>query len=263
MTSRQPPRGKAKGKAKSSAAPSEIYQEMLAEALPLQMESLERPLKRRKIGPRGHAISSLAKAKVEQIEAEDDDEAVEFEDVPLPAQFGSDEDSDSSQRPQQTIYRSEDSDSDSADEFDAGIFDTTHEASAAPQPSGDLELTLKARPSPPKKATARRKAVTKAEKALRLQTHKMHVLCLLAYVERRNAWCSDESVQASLRPLLSKKLVDLLNPPEDKSQFQRTETLKRGLTEVGQLWKKKFKIKERGMRRALWAENDSDIENVS
>lgn len=43
----------------------------------------------------------------------------------------------------------------------------------------------------------KRKPATAAERKLRLVIHKMHVLCLLAHVHRRNHWCNDEQVHVS------------------------------------------------------------------
>lgn len=42
--------------------------------------------------------------------------------------------------------------------------------------------------------TLRRKPITQAEKQLRVDIHKMHLLCLLFHVHVRNHWCNDEKV---------------------------------------------------------------------
>ena len=46
-----------------------------------------------------------------------------------------------------------------------------------------------------KKAPQKRKLVTAAEREMRIEIHKMHLLCLLAHVGRRNHWCNDPEVQ--------------------------------------------------------------------
>lgn len=46
-----------------------------------------------------------------------------------------------------------------------------------------------------KRRVVRRKPVTAAERKLRLDVHKTHLLCLLGHVQRRNLWCNDEEVQ--------------------------------------------------------------------
>lgn len=60
---------------------------------------------------------------------------------------------------------------------------------------GELNLVLghrghEARRSMPMK----RKPMTKTEKAVRIEIHKMHLLCLLFYVHLRNHWCNDRDV---------------------------------------------------------------------
>jgi xeroderma pigmentosum group C-complementing protein len=187
---------------------------------------------------------------------------VEFEDVLGQGKSNGpyNDESDSEPKPQQTAYR-DSGDDDSASDFDWENIDL--EAKTQEDSTGDLELTLKQRPTYHPKATiARRKVVTKEEKALRLQVHKMHVLCLLAYVDRRNNWCNDSAVQISLKPLLTKKMITFLNPKETLSQFGRTDSLKRGLDDVGKMWRAKFRITEKGMRRALWADDEKELENV-
>jgi xeroderma pigmentosum group C-complementing protein len=57
--------------------------------------------------------------------------------------------------------------------------------------------------------------------------------------------------------------MTFLRPKSDMSQFGRAESLKRGLEQAGIMWRKKFRITNRGMRRALWADNEADLENVS
>ena len=41
---------------------------------------------------------------------------------------------------------------------------------------------------------SRRRPATLAERKVKLEVHKMHVLCLLAHVHLRNHWCNDEEV---------------------------------------------------------------------
>jgi xeroderma pigmentosum group C-complementing protein len=265
MTGKKPvSRGKGKGKAKaSSSAVPDVYRDMLAEALPMQSDVPERPLKRRRTGRRNGPSSSsnVPKADAEQ-DNPDEEENIEFEDVldqEMPSRSDN-EASDAPPKPQQTAYR--ESDDDSASEFDWEAID--FDAKPQEEPSGDLELTLIKRPTPQRKTTAtRRKVVTKEERALRLQIHKMHVLCLLAYVDRRNDWCSDSEAQSSLKPLLTKKMLTFLRPRSDLSQFGRADSLKRGLDDVAKLWRTKFSMTARGMRRSLWADDEKDLQNVS
>ena len=63
-----------------------------------------------------------------------------------------------------------------------------------------LQITLDKNDAKGKrKATVqRRKPVTGAEKRMRLDFHKAHVVCLLGHVAMRNRWCNDEDVHVCL-----------------------------------------------------------------
>ncbi|KAL3421838.1 DNA repair protein [Phlyctema vagabunda] len=266
---------RAKGKGKVPAARREpvpeVYQNMLAEVLPTHSEAPERPLKRRRTGRRAEAATSSVKSTeheddVASVETEDD---IQFEDVlEVSVDQGGDDlntsDDDFRSRPktQQTAYRDSDDDSDSTEDgFDwEGLkFGAKDEDD---EPSGDLELTLTTQNTPqPKMATARRKAIGKVEKDLRLQIHKMHVLCLLSHVDRRNEWCNDKEIQRILKPLLTKKMTTFLRPKSDLSQFGQAESLKRGLDQVNIMWRTTFHITRRGLRRPLWADEEEHLQN--
>jgi xeroderma pigmentosum group C-complementing protein len=248
--------GKRKGKAPSSRnAIPEVYQEMLAEALPNPAEKPERPLKKRRIGPRENQVATSGSANLSDEEDEDD---LQFEDVIAANDF----DSDAPPKLQQTAYRDSDDESED-DDFDwEGVdFDAKPDHG---EPSGDLELTLTTKAAPQsRKVTPRRKVVSNAERVARLEIHKMHVLCLLFHLDMRNEWCNDSDVHASLRPLLDKKMLTFLSPRPDLSQFSRADSLKRGLEQVSVMWRTKFSITARGMRRALWADDERDLQNAS
>ena len=251
-------RDKAKGKASRSAVP-DVYRDMLAEALPEQADLPERLQKRRKTGSRNApAVASSSKPDVPKDTNDDDDEEIQFEDV-LDTERAS-----SPPRPQQTIHRDSDEESESSDEEDLANINFDFQPDDSPESSGNLELTL-TKPSTPQtkgKSPAKRRAVTKDERIIRVQVHKMHVLCLLSYLDRRNGWCNDVEVHKSLKSLLDKKTIKLLRPSSDLSQFSQTNSLKRGIEAVSLVWKTRFKITERGMRRALWAEDEKDLHNV-
>jgi xeroderma pigmentosum group C-complementing protein len=57
-------------------------------------------------------------------------------------------------------------------------------------------------------------------------------------------------------------MVRYLNPGSNLSQFGRTESLKNGLSQSSLMWQAKFEVTERGLRRALWAEDPEDLEAV-
>ena len=265
-------KGKRKAKAGASNLVPQVYQEMLADAIPTQSDIPERPLKKRRTGRRqtpGLRVASESVVDHVEDEEEEEEEDLQFEDVPVLSKgkgrrdpSSSDEDVESHKQ-QQIRYR------DSGDETEQSDFDwdtlNFEPNTATDAPSGDLELNLSTKVIPqPQRRTVmpRRRPVTKDDRALRLQTHKMHVLCLLSYVNRRSNWGNDTEVQKTLRPLLNKKMRTYLRPSSDLSQFGQAESLKRGLTEVSQMWMNKFTITTRGMRRALWADDESDLQNV-
>jgi hypothetical protein len=66
-----------------------------------------------------------------------------------------------------------------------------------------------------------------------------------------------------LKPLLTKKMLSFLRPRQDLSQFSQTDALKRGLDLAAVMWRTRFEITKRGMRRALWADDEEHIKNVS
>ncbi|RKF60524.1 DNA repair protein rhp41 [Erysiphe neolycopersici] len=171
---------------------------------------------------------------------------------------------------QQTTYRDidEDSDEDSEESYcdweDVGL-DVDNEITGDTFPSSsstkDLELTLsKTLSSKGKSIKHKRRSITKKDRLLRLAVHKMHILCLLSSVDLRNDWCNDVEVQASLRPYITPSILKLLRPKSELSQFSLTQSLKKGLAELSFLWKTKFRITERGMRRALWIDDENNLQ---
>ncbi|KHJ35904.1 putative dna repair protein [Erysiphe necator] len=281
-----------------------VYQEMLAEALPLQNKSSSTPLKRRKIRQQRsfdftEPICDFDRAKKpgdleftrgrEPIDARIKDENIENEDKVkdnltdhnyqdikdlsfhineshLVEPTGT-EPNLISPVTQQTMYREIDEDSDETDcdweNVGLGDDEIEEDTSSGKFATGDLELSLsKALTSQEKCNKQKRKGFNKEDRLLRLAIHKMHVLCLLSYLDLRNHWCNDIEVQDSLRPYITPDILRLLKPRSELSQFSRTESLKRGLTELVFLWKTKFCITERGIRRALWIDDEKNLQHL-
>ena len=248
--------GKGKGKATKSAVP-DVYQDMLAEALPEQSDIPERPLKRRRTGRRPSQVARISQAPAtSSVKEEEEEEDLEFEDV-----LDLEGEQDVPLKRQQTAYRDSDDESEDSDgEWQGLNLDAEPEVE---EPSGDLDLTLVKKAAPQvQPAATRRRLVSKAEKIERLEKHKMHVLCLLSHLDMRNDWCNDSDVHNSLRPLLDKQMLKFLRPKSSLPQFGRTDSLKRGLEQVAVMWRTKFSITARGLRRALWADDEKDLQNV-
>lgn len=111
----------------------------------------------------------------------------------------------------QTVYNSATED-DSDDESDVEWEDVDlQQPSREPEPprgvafsegrDDTLQINFDQGPEPRKKTIQRRKPVTTAERKVRLDVHKVHLLCLLAHVQLRNRWCNDEEVQVLFHPL--------------------------------------------------------------
>lgn len=243
--------------ASRNAAVPDIYREMLVEA---RDEIPARPAKRRRPGegrpaPKAQTASAV-KPKPRDlgdvIAGISDDEDLQFEDVPLPAPTV------------QTMERdSDDEDDDDIDFEEVDIQPSISSAAVVGGGSKALNLDLSAHLAAliPRRAE-RRKAIGRDERQRRVEVHKMHLVCLLAHAELRNRWCNDSKVQDALRPLLPQKTVAALLPRASLNQFSRSESLKKGLQEAKELFKLKFAIAERGLRRALWAEDEEQLKNV-
>jgi xeroderma pigmentosum group C-complementing protein len=109
----------------------------------------------------------------------------------------------------------------------------------------------------------RRRAITSVDKKRRLEIHKMHVLCLLYHVHRRNAWCNDTKVQAILRKLPPPKILDNLVPNPDFTQYQSSKRFVDGILELKKLWSNRFSLTALGMHRPRWADTDTDVRPFS
>ncbi|CAG1976706.1 unnamed protein product [Fusarium graminearum] len=259
-----------RGAAAAAAVPTggEIYQDMLAEAgvNPRIPSSPERPLKRRRATPKkpvAQAVKdpepvpedpepSKAPQAAEEDDDEDEDEDIEFQDVILP---------------QPTMQTMELESEDESDEEEIMFEDVDFTAplqdlGSKPEAPQALELNLTAQQSSTaqaKKTVERRKPITKEERKIRIDVHKAHILCLLAQAARRNHWCNDGRVQDYLRPHLTDKTVTYLTPGSHLPQFGRTESLKTGLKKAEEVWKTKYEVTERGLRRSLWAEDPEQL----
>jgi xeroderma pigmentosum group C-complementing protein len=263
-------KGKGKVSASSQSLVPDVYQEMLAEALPVQHDVPERPLKRRRRSQQNH-IASLGSSRqpidLDSHDTTDVEGDVQFEDAlgagePATLDIESDDgDFEFAPKQLQTAYRDSGDDSEESDfEWEGVNIEAPFENDG---PSGDLELTLATKPLPTlQTAASKRKVVTKAERELRLQTHRLHVLCLLSYLDRRNHWCNDPGIQELLKPLVNKKTLTFLRPKSNLSQFGRAESLKRGLDDLSRFWRTKFSVTARGLRRSLWAEDEQDLREV-
>ncbi|KAI9807586.1 MAG: hypothetical protein M1825_005526 [Sarcosagium campestre] len=127
--------------------------------------------------------------------------------------------------------------------------------------TGSLDLVLGEEEPSRSRARRKRKPLTIAERQLRLQVHKMHLLCLIAHVHMRSNWCNDEAVQANLGDMLDDRTVSYLNPSPNSSQFQRSRSFLDGLAQANERWRSRYTISSRGLERAHWAESEEILKD--
>lgn len=163
-------------------------------------------------------------------------------------------------RVRQTIVDSDESDDSDMEWEDAladgGDSDADHEPEI-----GDISITFEA---PDDKETktkrqVRRRAITAVDKKRRLDIHKWHIMCLLYHIHRRNAWCNDRLVQATVRKILPAKVLANLVPDPNVSQFQASKQFLAGIADLKILWSKRFTATAQGMYKPRWADSDAEI----
>ncbi|KAL1964752.1 hypothetical protein VTN77DRAFT_6619 [Rasamsonia byssochlamydoides] len=223
----------------------EVYRELLAEAdarAANQPDIDNRPIKRRRVGERTTLPAAQPTAVEEEEPASREDE--------------------NANRQVQTVYDLDASDDSDMEWEEVEIHQPSLNAPAAGDSDEPLQITLdKAIDKPRKTVVARRKPASAAEKKLRLDIHKVHVLCLLSHVHRRNLWCNDEEVQKFLKPMLSKQTIAFLNPKESMSQFTRSTTFIDGLKQASEAFSRRFRVTAPGLRRAHWAEDPKEVKD--
>ncbi|KAK5946276.1 hypothetical protein PMZ80_000418 [Knufia obscura] len=162
----------------------------------------------------------------------------------------------------QVVFNNDISDSD--DDSDLGFEDveiaaqTGTEADETTDDQAEpkiLQIDLSAPKATARKLIARRKPVTKAERDFRLHVHKWHLLTLLVHVATRNKWCDNEQVQRTLKPLIGRKTISNLHLPETRTQAERKFAFEKAIEEVCAMWRTKWKVTARGIRRAVWRDN--------
>ncbi|KAE8373742.1 hypothetical protein BDV26DRAFT_284872 [Aspergillus bertholletiae] len=213
----------------------DVYREMLAEAEARDPGGIEndRPIKKRKV--RGQSVVSSAP----QIEEQEDQHLSKKQDD-VHSQV-------------QTVYDSSSSDESEMEWEEVDILQApATPIQTAPIPRGEdetLQITLDPHKDQKRTVIRRRKPVTAAEKEMRLHVHKAHLLCLLSHAQLRNLWCNDEDIQ-----MLTKRVISLLNPSQEQSQYTRSTTFIDGLNQASDAFLKRFRITKPGLKRAHWAE---------
>ncbi|KAG0158244.1 hypothetical protein PDIDSM_5757 [Penicillium digitatum] len=222
----------------------DVYQELLeeAEAKDPEQFALNRPIKRRKAGDMKAIPVGLGASE----QTDQDTEANKH-----------------STQSVQTVYdssTSEESDVDWEDvELQQPPLSLLNRRLASEGDNEMLQITLEQEPEKHKRAGQRRKPLNGAERKARLDVHKCHLLCLLGHVQLRNMWCNDEGLQEFLKKTLSRKVIALLHPDEDKPHYSRSTTFMDGLNQAADTFTRRFQVTKPGMKRAHWAEDESQL----
>ena len=175
------PQGRRRTREEDNDIP-EIYLEMLAESearSPISVES-DKPAKRRKVGERT-AASVGAETRYQGIQTREDK---------------------NDNRQLQTVYDLDTPSEESDIEWeDIDLQQSPLDSREAPVSKPDdepLQITLGTPDRDKKKIASRQKPLSAAEKKLRLDIHKVHLLCLLRHVYLRNLWCNDPLLQVRI-----------------------------------------------------------------
>lgn len=222
----------------------EVYREMLAEADARESQTMQsdRPVKKRKTMDQTapSQLSDRGSPEVQVLETAED-----------------------AGRQVQTVYDSPSSEESDMEWEEVDLQPTVSalpEAASTPTDTdGSLQITLDPHEGQKRRAIARRKPITAAERKLRLDIHKVHLLCLLRHVQIRNLYCNDEEVQRFLKRMLTKQITTLLNPSEDKPQYTRSTTFVDGLNQASEAFLRRFKVTKPGLKRAHWSDDSESL----
>ncbi|KMU81529.1 DNA repair protein Rhp41 [Coccidioides immitis RMSCC 3703] len=237
---RQPSRT-AESEAPEDDSIAEVYRDMLAEAHSTPWRHDARATKRRRVGER----TAISHDSLSQPQETPQDAEKTVNKIP------------------QTVYDIDASDESEVDEWEDVELPTTIPVQEPVLPTSEsreddagLQITLtKPEDDGKEKASSRRKPVSGAEKKWRLDIHKVHLLCLLSHVQLRNSWCNDDEAQRKLKGMLSKNTVRCLNPKADMPQFSRSTTFADGLKQA----KEVLTSKDAFRKQAISMEGSRDL----
>lgn len=193
--------GKAKAtkRASSRADLPDVYADMLSEALPspAQVSEEGRSIKKRRIAGR---VAGEGRDLRVDIQAE------KLQDIETITDAENETGTSFEQAKQQIFDESEDSEPSDGEWEDVDFAKPImyQEEPLGRDDSGDgcLNLVLQTGDrEAQRQITLKRKPITQAEKQLRLDIHKMHLLCLLLHVHVRNHWCNREKVHVIDDPI--------------------------------------------------------------
>lgn len=271
-----PRRSTRRGKGSQDVASvPDVFQDMLSEATPSKAAGTEedsKPLKKRKTATSAHQRGPNIAQNSQHNDAAPGKSRPQPQQTSLPAPVANAVDSDREPMSRRIIQTIEDSDeSDDSDlEWEDALGgesagdDEDIDGDAEPE-VGDVSITIGGEKGKEKESTkkVKRRGITSVDKKRRLDIHKMHVVCLLYHVHRRNAWCNDERVQATLRKLPSPKTLSNLVPNPEYTQYQASKRFIEGMNELKLLWSNRFSVTALGMHKPRWADADAEAQAFS
>lgn len=268
------PRGKRRAKPSQGLTDHtnlKVYQDLLkhdlssSDSRPHPNRPLKRPAKRRKIVEKGEEHSGAPSSSPSPLVKSNDDRSSDG--------GASDEHLESEpSHGHQFAYTSSESSEESDVDWE-NLLDEPHKQGKEPEnherQHEGISLNLGEERAAKSKTSSRKRLPSSiADRQKRQNMHKIHVCCLLAHTYIRSAWCDIPEVQvrsvaprtsrrlqrdqARLRSVLTDRIIGLLNPSHQKSQFDRSNSFISGLEEASKIWRGKFRITEEGMRKPHW-----------
>lgn len=261
----------------------DVFQEMLHEAQAAEADEDDRPRKKRRTAPSQTSQGPVAPASHVQSPIHKPITPLPSRPVavnitpsqartqaPVAAEAITEFEVTKNVRVRQTIEDSDESDDDSDVEWENALedgedSDDAEEVKETVRPIGDINIAIGGKKA--EETTVRRKfrrrAITSVDKKRRLDIHKMHVMCLLYHVHRRNTWCNDRRVQSTLRKIVSPLILANLVPNPDLTQYSASKRFVDGLNELKLLWTKRFQITAQGMYKPRWTDAEADVRPFS
>ncbi|KAG5519452.1 hypothetical protein PMAC_002079 [Pneumocystis sp. 'macacae'] len=124
----------------------------------------------------------------------------------------------------------------------------------------DLETTIEQKVEINNKR--RRHGITKNDRKLRLEIHKLHLLCLISHSSLRNYFCRDKRIHAKLKSILPNEIQQLFNPDKRISQYRKSKMFMNALRATVNIWKRKFKKNKYGISKPFWTISEPNNEYI-
>ncbi|EDU41002.1 RAD4 DNA repair protein RAD4 [Pyrenophora tritici-repentis] len=275
VTPRRSARNGRKARQDEEGVPA-VFQEMLREEQATKATSADeddnydndkRPAKKRKTVPSPKSATNLIQKKP-AVQSQTSPSTATHSPLPTRPSTALQAELHTNNRVRQTIVDSDESDDSDMEWEDALADDDEDDADEGREGTrqvGDISITLggnKAMDTGTKRKV-RRRAITSVDKKRRLDIHKMHILCLLYHVHRRNTWCNDRRVQSVLRKIVPSKTLTSLVPDPEITQYSASKRFIDGMNELKSMWSKRFNITAQGMYKPRWAEVEASVRPFS